>query len=90
MPDFSQEKNLTISSFLNFYKPKMYADRARDAFGQGYNGLEEQIQSKIMTPEELENEKREYRRERERKDELSHKFTGSSVKFERRISRDEG
>ena len=88
--DFSLEKNLSISSFLNFYKPKRYSDRLRDNYGSNFNGLEEDIQSKIMTPEELEHEKRENRRERERKDELTQRYRSSAFKLERRFSKDEG
>lgn len=88
--DFSLEKNLSISSFLNFYKPKRYSDRLRDNYGSNFNGLEEDIQSKIMSPEELEHEKRENRRERERKDELTQRYPSSAFKFERRFSKDEG
>jgi hypothetical protein len=43
-----------------------------------------------MTPEELEHEKRENRRERERKDELTQRYPSSAFKFERRFSKDEG
>ena len=87
--EFPQGKHLSISSFLNFYKPKRYADRLRDSQSRAFGSLEELIQNKVMTKEELDHEKRENRRERERKDELGQRLPGSSVKFERRTSREE-
>lgn len=83
-----------ISSFLAYYNPKRYSEKLKNHYGSEFESLDEEIQSRIMTQEELENEKRESRREKERRDEMStagfnNRFTKFTPKDERigRLSR---
>ena len=59
-----------LSSFLSYYSPKRYADKLKNHYGSQFGSLEEEIQSKILTTEEIENERREKRKERDRRDEM--------------------
>jgi hypothetical protein len=83
-----------ISSFLAYYNPKRYSEKLKNHYGSEFESLDEEIRSRIMTQEELENEKRESRREKERRDEMltagfNNRFTKFTPKDERigRLSR---